>query len=496
MKKGALFILILLLIPSFCFAQGPAKKADLAGSWYPKSPEKLSKMLDGYIEKAELKNTPTGIKAVIVPHAGLIYSGPVAAYAYKAVSGMDIDTIILIGFSHRKYYNAISVYDRGSFETPLGPLPVDEDLAQKLMLSHDKFYFNAEAFEGENSVELELPFIRHAFKDRDIKIVPIAMGVQSYENAQVLADSLYELLKDRDKFLIVASTDMSHFHPYGEANAIDGLAIDTIKKFDSKELFDKTSFKKCEFCGIGAVVSAMMAAKKLGADSVEILKYANSGDTAGRKDNVVGYLSAALYKNGQKTNDAAPEGEKEMGMLTEEQKNRLLQIARETMETYIKTGKRLDLKEDDPLFNREMGAFVTVHKKGQLRGCIGNIIGRGPLYLTIKNMAIESSTGDPRFSPVSVNELGEIDIEISVLSELEKITDPNTIEIGKHGVLVRRGFRSGVYLPQVGTETGWSREEFMNSLCASKAGLSQDAWKKGEVDIYVFTAEVFGEVKH
>ncbi len=496
MKKGTLSILILLLISSLSFAQGPVKKADLAGSWYPKSPEKLSKMLDGYNEKAELENIPSGIKAVIVPHAGYIYSGSVAAYAYKAVSGMEIDTIILIGFSHRRYYNAISVYDRGSFETPLGPLPIDEGLAQKLILSHDKFYFNAEAFKDENSVELELPFIRHAFKDKKIKIVPIAIGVQSYENARILADSLYELLKDKDKFLIVASTDLSHFHPYGEANAIDGLAIETIRKFDPKELFDKTSFEKCEFCGIGPVVAAMIAAKKLGANSVEILKYANSGDTAGRKDNVVGYLSAALYKNGQKADDVATKEEKETGMLTEEQKNRLIQIARETMEAYIKTGKRLDFKEDDSLFNREMGAFVTIHKKGQLRGCIGNIIGRGPLYLTVKNMAIESSTGDPRFSPVSVNELEDIDIEISVLSELEKITDPNTIEIGKHGVLVRKGFRSGVYLPQVGTETGWSREEFMNSLCASKAGLPQDAWKKGEVDIYVFTAEVFGEVKH
>jgi len=488
--KKILIFMSVFLVAAYCFAQ-EIKKTDLAGSWYPASAKSLSSLLDGYINKAELESVPSNIVAIIVPHAGYIYSGPVAAHAYKAVSGLDIDTVIIVGFSHRKYYDAISVYDRGVFETPLGFLKVDEGLAKKLILSDDKFYFNPDVFKGENSIEAELPFIRHIFKDRDIEIVPIAMGVQSYKNAEILGNSLYEVLKDKDKFLLVASTDLSHYRTYGEANAIDGLTVETIKRFDPKELFDKASFKKCELCGTGAVVATMIAAKKLGADSVEILKYANSGDTAGRKDSVVGYLSAALYKKESQGAETGKVGENEM--LTEEQKKRLLTIARETLEAYIKTGKKLDFTEDDPVFNREMGAFVTLHKKGQLRGCIGNIIGRGPLYLTVRDMAIESSTSDPRFSPVTSSELPDIGIEISVLSELEEITNPDDIKLGKHGVLVRKGFRSGVYLPQVATETGWSREEFMSSLCAHKAGLPADAWKTGEADIYVFTAEVFGE---
>ena len=140
-----------------------------------------------------------------------------------------------------------------------------------------------------------------------------------------------------------------------------------------------------------------------------------------------------------------------------------------------------------------MGAFVTLHKAGKLRGCIGNIIGRGPLYATVCDMAIQSATSDPRFNPVTKNELDEIDIEISVLSPLERIYEPDKIIMGKHGVLVKRGFSSGVYLPQVATETGWTRDEFMDSLCAQKAGLPRDSWKKGECDIYIFSAEVFGE---
>ena len=180
-------------------------------------------------------------------------------------------------------------------------------------------------------------------------------------------------------------------------------------------------------------------------------------------------------------------------MLNDAQKKRLLEIARSSMETYIKTGQALEIKEGDPILNKELGAFVTLHKDKQLRGCIGNIIGGGPLYLTVRDMAVESSTADPRFPKVAEDELKDVDIEISVLSELEKIDDPDLIEIGKHGVLVRGPGGTGVFLPQVAVETGWSKEEFMNNLCSRKAGLPEDAWRKGECEIYIYTAEVFGE---
>ena len=490
--KRIIASILILLITSVTFAEQEIRKTDLAGSWYPSSSKKLTAMLEGYMKDAKLDDIPQGIIAIIAPHAGYIYSGPVAAYSFKAVSNLDIDTVIIIGFSHRRYFNAISVYDRGVFETPLGFLKIDEKLAKDLMTSHDKFYFNSEAFDNENSIEMELPYISYAFRNKDVKIVPIVIGVQSYENAKVLGDNLYEVLKDREKFLLIASTDMSHYHNYGEANAIDGIAIDTLKRLDPKEYFNKVSLKKCESCGTGAIVATMIAAKKLGADSIKILKYANSGDVTKQKDSVVGYLSAAMYKSGRIKPENEDIKENEM-LLNETQKKRLLQIARDTMEMYVKTKAELNVKEDDAVLNKEMGAFVTIHKEGKLRGCIGNIVGKGPLYLTVRDMVIQSSTQDPRFAPVTESELGDIDIEVSVLSELEMVTNPNNIIMGTHGVIVRSGFRSGVYLPQVATETGWSREKFMSSLCASKAGLPADAWKKGEVDIYVFTAEVFGE---
>jgi AmmeMemoRadiSam system protein A len=180
-------------------------------------------------------------------------------------------------------------------------------------------------------------------------------------------------------------------------------------------------------------------------------------------------------------------------MLNKNQRKRLLEIARQAIETYLKSGKKLELTEQDPILLKEMGAFVTLNKHGELRGCIGNLVGQQPLYLTVRDMAVEAAVGDPRFAPVDLSELKDIEIEISVLSPLERVDSADKIEMGKHGVLVRRGFNSGVFLPQVATETGWSKEEFLSNLCEHKAGLSPLAWKDKSTDIYIFTAEVFSE---
>jgi len=239
-----------------------------------------------------------------------------------------------------------------------------------------------------------------------------------------------------------------------------------------------------------------MAARKLGANKISILKYATSADSTGDTSSVVGYSSVIIYKSSVDGDLASGKEKMENDMkelLNAEEKKRLLQIARETLNAYVNKGEKLVISEDSRALNKEMGAFVTLHKRGQLRGCIGNIVGRGPLCQTVSDMAIQASTQDPRFSPVAPEELDEIDLEISVLSPLKKIDDPEEIIMGKHGVLVKSGFRSGVYLPQVAVETGWNREEFMNSLCMHKAGISKESWKNKTCDIYIFSAEVFGE---
>jgi len=160
---------------------------------------------------------------------------------------------------------------------------------------------------------------------------------------------------------------------------------------------------------------------------------------------------------------------------------------------YLESGKKLPVDESDLVLNQKMGAFVTLKQHNDLRGCIGNLIGSQPLYLTVRDMAIEAAVDDPRFQALSLSELKEVQIEISVLSPLEKVLSAEKIELGKHGVLVRRGNQSGVFLPQVATETGWSKEEFLNNLCAQKAGIAANAWKDKATQLYIFSAEVFSE---
>ncbi len=179
--------------------------------------------------------------------------------------------------------------------------------------------------------------------------------------------------------------------------------------------------------------------------------------------------------------------------LNQEQKDKLLKIARNTIREHLFKGEILDLKETDPQLKEPMGAFVTLRKQGQLRGCIGNIIADKPLYLTVRDMAIASATQDPRFRPLNKDELQEVTIEISVLSIPKEAKDPDEIKPGEHGVIVRDGLHGGVYLPQVAAETGWSKKEFMDSLCRDKAGMQADAWRSGKCNIFIFTAQVFSE---
>jgi hypothetical protein len=273
--------------------------------------------------------------------------------------------------------------------------------------------------------------------------------------------------------------------------------IDVFESMKVNELFEKNKAGKFEACGIMPIAATVMAAKMFDYNKVKILKYANSGDTFGNKNSVVGYLSAAIYREYAVSQDAAvvlkESAGKESYMLNNAERKRLLQIARESIESFVRDGKRKKFTEADPILNANMGAFVTLHEAGQLRGCIGHMVATGPLYRTVADMAVEAATGDPRFPKLSPKEIEKVDIEISALSPLKRVASVDEIKIPGHGVIVKRGFSSGVYLPQVATETGWTKEEFLTSLCGEKAGIAPYAWKDPGTELYVFTAEVFGE---
>jgi hypothetical protein len=281
---------------------------------------------------------------------------------------------------------------------------------------------------------------------------------------------------------------MYHGYDYQEAANFDHPTLAAVKAMDAPGLYDGLKSGKFQLCGGYGVVTALTLAGELGHKKVKVLKYTDSAQVTGSmiKGNwTVGYSSIVIDQE-----------KKEVGMLSKDQRKKLLDIARRSIETYLKTNKKMEVQETDPLLSREMGAFVTLNEAGQLRGCIGNMVGYQPLYLTVRDMAVEAAFGDPRFSPVKFAELKNIEIEISVLSPLEKVDSADKIEMGKHGVIVKRGFNSGVFLPQVATETGWTKEEFLSHLCSQKAGLPANAWKDKSTEIFIFTAEVFSEKEY
>ena len=487
MQKITLFYICFFLAALPLMAQD-IQDAELAGSWYSGSPDILRKTIENYLALAEPNSLEGELLALISPHAGIDYCGKVAAWGFKVASLKPIDLVIVVGSSHRMDYDGTAVFDKEGFKTPLGVLYTDKELLAKIT-RHDNIFADAKPFKGENSIELLLPFIQTALGNP--KVLLLAMGQQSFQNAQILADALYKILKDQKNFLLIASTDLSHYLTQKEAEAIDAGTAKLIVKLEPEELFSASSGQN-RMCGTAAVAAVEIVAKKLGADNAVILKQATSFDAGGDKTRVVGYLSAAFFKQANEEGKIK-ESEPMETSLNSQQKKELLKIARNTIDLYLRKEEILEPETQDSGLKETQGVFVTLRKAGELRGCIGNIIGSYPLYLGVRDMAIAAATEDPRFPTVAKDELSNIEIEISVLTPLRKITNPDEIILGTHGVLVKQGFGSGVFLPQVATETGWNKEQFMNSLCAHKAGIAEDAWKRGACEIHIFTAQIFSE---
>jgi len=499
MKKILFFTIFILLIvgAALIFDKNKSMKKDnqgaikqdnklirepvVAGSFYPGDKAALSKMIDGFFEKADLLKIDGSINAIIVPHAGYVYSGQVAAYAYKALIGEKIDTVILIGNSHQEYFDGASVFAKGYFRTPLGDIEIDEDFAKKLMDSSDKIYFKESAHQQEHSLEVQLPFLQKVLKD--FKVVPIILGNKS-DSVDILINALKNLINE--KTLIVVSSDLSHYPKYEDAKYSDNKVIEAILTGKRENLvktiadLKRQGINNLQTCACGQdAIEVVMGL--LGGAEIKLLKYANSGDITGEKSQVVGYASIVFVVPSTSS-----------GLLLKQQQ-RLLEIAKQAVENYVKKEKTIKIEENNESLNEPLGVFVTLKKNEELRGCIGTFEPKTPLYENVIEMAIAAATQDPRFNPVKEDELKDLEYEISVLSPLKKVDSYKDVEIGKHGVQIKKGSRSGVFLPQVATENNWGRDEFLSILCSQKAGLPSDCWKDSETEIYVFTAQVFGD---
>jgi len=470
--------------------KGPIRESVIAGSWYPGDPEVLRGQVLQFLAEATPPPIEGELVALISPHAGYMYSGQVAAYAYKLLKGKRYDVVVIVAPSHRAYFRGASVYPRGGYRTPLGIVPVAERLTERLREACPLVDYVPQAHAQEHSLEIQLPFLQVVLGD--FELVPLVMGEHDFYTCEELAKAIVEVVKG-ERALLVASTDLSHFHPYPQAVALDKVVLEHVEAFDPEGLSRDLRSGRCEACGGGPMVAVMLAAKALGASGAKVLKYANSGDVTGDRSSVVGYMAAAIYRGGGAAEAGDPrEGKVGVDLgLTEEEKEKLHEIARTVIRNKVLGEPIPEFHITSPRLKEPRGVFVTIKKHGQLRGCIGYVRAIKPLWQAVADMAEAAAFQDPRFPPVRVDELGELEIEISVLTPLREIKDPEEIEVGKHGIMIERPpYYSGLLLPQVATEYGWDRETFLEQTCI-KAGLPPNAWRDPATRIYIFSAEIF-----
>jgi hypothetical protein len=477
------------------------RPAAVAGSFYPADPQELSKMIDNLLAKTAPPPVDGTIIAAVSPHAGYPYSGPVAAWTYAAIgaqvkAGHKYSRVVVIAPSHYVGFDFTSVYDGDAYTTPLGQVPVDKEFARRLAKMNSTIQLSdkghqATANAPEHSVEVQLPWLQKVLGN--FELVPIVMGDQSYESSRALGVALARMLRDDHDTLVLASSDLSHYHPYADAESIDHKTLHALEAYDYLSMSRNFQYRGqgqpgiWEACGGAPIVAAMIYAERLGANKAEVLKYANSGDITADKSRVVGYSADLFVKSAQAADATSPFS------LTDQEKSELLALARKSVEYMItKSEPYAPTVPASVTLNREYGAFTTLTEGGALRGCIGYTAPIKPLYMTVRDTATLAALRDPRFAPVTAAELPKLAYEISVLSPLRRVTDVDQIKVGRDGLIMKNAGYEGLLLPQVPVEQNWDRETFLNQTCA-KAGMDQSCWRDENTDIFSFTAVVFNE---
>ncbi len=477
------------------------RRPAVAGQFYPADPVALDQMLEDLFSQAKPKKVSNTL-AIISPHAGYVFSGVVAASSFNQIdTDRDYQNIFLIGTSHHTYLSGASIYDQGDYIMPWGKVKVNTKLAKKLINQYEFFTYDPNAHLHEHSLEVQLPFLHYKLKNKNYQIVPVIIGTNNINTLKKIAQALEPYFNSNNLFVI--STDFSHYPPYEQAKQVDRITAEAILT-KNPDYFLQTIEKNKQLgipnlatsiCGWSSVYVLMQLANTIPDSHFEIIDYRNSGDAIyGDHSQVVGYYAIALV-NGKNTNTDEKMKDTNKFTLTDEDKKMLLAIARTTIESYIKNGTipQFDTSNFSKALKTPAGAFVTLKINGKLRGCIGRFMPGDPLWKVVQDMSIAAATDDPRFSPVTPDELDKILIEISVLTPLERVNSPEDVIVGKHGVYCRSGFQSGTLLPQVATEQGWDAEEFVRYCCKYKAGLDSDCWKHGE--LYVYEAIVFDETE-
>jgi AmmeMemoRadiSam system protein B/AmmeMemoRadiSam system protein A len=446
----------------------------VAGLFYPSGPEELRQTVLALLRKANGVGMPAKIRALVSPHAGYIYSGIVAAAGYKQIDP-SIKTVVLLGPSHRVPLRGASIAGVKAYRTPFGDVP----LSRLTLTLQELTLFESipEAHAREHSLEVQLPFLQMVLKD--FEIVPI---LTHRADPKALATALAPHI--REDTLVVASSDLSHYYSSETAISLDQICTNAVL---GGRLSDMA---QCEACGKQAVLTLMHIAK-IKDWHAALIDYKNSGDTAGSKNRVVGYASIGFL-------DGKEVSRKMKETLSAQDRKALLKLARSAIEAKLVKGATVEAPESPcGALTQQRGCFVTLQKRGQLRGCIGTIEPCSSLLECVEGNAQNAAFHDPRFPPLSQGELSEIEIEVSVLSVPERMHFKDgqdlkaKLEPNVHGVILSRGLSRSTFLPQVWKQLP-DKEQFLEHLCV-KGGMSSKAWQDPDTRVEVYHAEAFGE---
>lgn len=464
------------------------RPATQANRFYTGNPEELSQEVDSFLALHSSRTTYQNVAALIVPHAGYYFSGNVAASAYMTLNPKkSYKRIFLLGPSHHEWLNGASVNSKVDYyATPLGNVKVDRETAQQLIDADSVFSYKVAAHAQEHCLEVQLPFLQRRL-DEVPPIVPIIISTNDYSKLKRMAEMLRPYFTDDNLFII--SSDFSHYPSYEDAYEVDTKTGKAIETGDVEQLIatienNADSGKRnlaTSACGEFPIITLMLMLNHN--YEIKHLMYQNSGDIDNHDHSrVVGYHAFAFLRKQISETEFT---------LTDADKKQLKEIALQSIKDSLdsKPIARPTLHSQLSILNSKCGAFVSLHKYGRLRGCIGHFGEDYPLHEIVAEMARAAAFEDPRFTPVTREELDDIDIEISVLTPMRRIQSIDEFELHRHGIYIRKGFRSGTFLPQVADEVNWTKEEFIGHCSQDKAGLGWDGWRDAE--LYVYEAIVF-----
>ena len=463
---------------------GTIRPATQANRFYTGDAKELENEVDSLLMRHNSSQVYDNLSALIVPHAGYYFSGNVAASAYMAIDTKKrYKRIFLLGPSHHERLNGASVNTEADYyATPLGNVKVNHETAIELTKADSVFAYHRSAHSQEHCLEVQLPFLQRRLGDVP-PIVPIIISTNDYYKLKRVADLLKPYFTDENLFVI--SSDFSHYPSYEDACEVDaktGKAIETgnVDEFISAIDANANSGKRnlaTSACGEFAIVTLMLMMD--GQYDVKHLMYQNSGDIDDYDHSrVVGYHSFAILRRDNTS-----------FTLSDDEKKTLKGIAFQSIKDSLDGKPIAQQTIRSSILNSKCGAFVSLHKYGRLRGCIGHFGEDYPLHEIVAKMAYAAAFEDPRFMPVTSDELADIDIEISVLTPMRRIQSIDEFQLHHHGIYIKKGFRSGTFLPQVADEVNWTKEEFLGHCAQDKAGIGWDGWRNAE--LYVYEAIVF-----